>query len=231
MTPRTAQVMRGQTQSFLVALLMASVVWMPLTAAHEQKTLTVILLDDGVASGNISDPTFVQGNALWFRMEDSTNNTTMVVRLDQNLDGAFNASEDYESGVLVNECELDENGSLVDENCPESATYNFSLSAQVGEYLFWIVRNHNGTEEVWNNSIFLHKDVHEEDGPAPGDCFGLGCEDDGATNTTMDGSQASEGDPVVLLAIIAFVGMIAPSLSILKERREEDQDNALLEEA
>jgi hypothetical protein len=77
----------------------------------------------------------------------------------------------------------------------------------------------------------LHKDVHEEDGPAPGDCFGLGCEDDGATNTTMDDSQASEGDPVVLLAIIAFVGMIALSLSILKERREEDQDNALLEEA
>jgi hypothetical protein len=47
----------------------------------------------------------------------------------------------------------------------------------------------------------------------------------------MDGSQASEGDPVVLLAIIAFVGMIALSLSILKERREEDQDSALLEEA
>lgn len=231
MTPRTAQVMRGQVQSFLVAFLMASVIWMPLTQAHEQKTLTVILLEDGVASGNISDPTFVQGNALWFRMEDSTNNTTMVVRLDQNLDGAFNASEDYESGVLVNECELDENGSLVDENCAVSATYNFSLSAPVGEYLFWIVRNHNGTEEVWNNSILLHKDVHEEEGPTPGDCFGLGCEDDGATNITTGDSQASDGDPIVLLAIIAFVGMIALSLSILKERREENQEDVLLEEA
>ena len=105
------------------------------------------------------------------------------------------------------------------------------MSAPVGEYLFWIVRNHNGTEEVWNNSILLHKDVHEEEGPTPGDCFGLGCEDDGATNITTGDSQASDGDPIVLLAIIAFVGMIALSLSILKERREENQEDVLLEEA
>ena len=68
--------------SLLLATLLA-----PAVGAHEQKTLTVILTDDGVVAGNVTDVAFVQGNSVWFRMEDSTNNTTMVVQIDTNLDG------------------------------------------------------------------------------------------------------------------------------------------------
>ena len=36
----------------------------PASQAHEQKTLSVILTEDGVVSGNITDPSFLQGNAV-----------------------------------------------------------------------------------------------------------------------------------------------------------------------
>jgi len=145
----------------------------PAVQAHEQKTLAVILLDDGIPSGNITDPTFVQGNAVWFRMEDSTNNTSMVVQLDLDQDGVFNASNDFESGALVNACELDENGTLVDESCAVSATYAFPANASTGTYTFWIHRTHNESEERWEYHIVVHEDVHVEegDGPSPGDCL------------------------------------------------------------
>ena len=47
----------------------------------------------------------------------------MVVRVDVDMDGAFNASNDFESPILTNTCELDENGSLVDETCAVSSKY------------------------------------------------------------------------------------------------------------
>ena len=56
----------------------------PASHAHEQKTLTVIMNENGVVSGNITDPSFVQGNAVWFQMHDGNENTTMTVRLDVN---------------------------------------------------------------------------------------------------------------------------------------------------
>ena len=157
-------------------LLLLAMLLAPVTSGHTQQTLTVILTDDGVVAGNITDPAFVQGNAVWFRMEDSTNNTSMVVRVDVNMDGEFSPSEDFESPTLTNSCELDENGSLVDDTCAVSSTFAFDPNATVGTYVFWVHRSHNGSETVWNHSITVHKDVHEEDGPSPGDCFGAGCE-------------------------------------------------------
>ena len=201
----------------LVSLLLLVLSAFPSVQAHEQKTLTVILLEGGVASGNVTDPSFVQGNAVWFRMEDASNNTSMVVRLDVDRDGVFNASIDFESAALVHACELDENGSLEDESCAVSATYAFAANASVGNYTFWIHRTHQGEEEVWTHFISVHKDVHEEDGPSPGDCFGLGCEDDVEDDTTASETSTQSG-LFLLLATIAFIGMVALTLSILKER-------------
>jgi hypothetical protein len=203
-------------------VLLASLLLLVLSAtdpvqAHEQKTLTVILLEEGVASGNVTDPSFIQGNAVWFRMEDATNNTSMVVRLDVDQDSVFNASTDFESPVLVHACELDENGSLKDGSCAVSATYAFAANASVGNYTFWIHRTHEGEEEVWTHFISVHEDVHEEGGPSPGDCFGLGCEEKEENIITAPESNTG-GGLFLLLATIALIGMLALSLSILKER-------------
>ena len=200
--------------------LLVLVLLTPASQAHEQKTLSVILTEDGVVSGNITDPSFLQGNAVWFQMHDDTNNTTMTVRLDVNLDGVFNATDDFDSGEMVDECELDENGSLVDESCIVSAIYAFDMNATVDTYAFWVIRTHNGTETMWNHSIIVHKDVHEEDGPSPGDCFGIGCPTDEVEDESSEIVDDGQRSAVVLLALASLVGMIALTLSILKEQNE-----------
>ena len=208
----------------LAGLLVLASILAPTSLAHTQQTLTVILTDEGVVAGNITDPAFVQGNIAWFRMEDSTDNTSMVVRVDVDMDGLFNASNDFESPTLTNTCELDENGSLVDETCAVSSKYAFDLSATVGTYQFWVHRMHNGTETIWNHSIMVHKDVHEEDGPSPGDCFGIGCESDEGQAGSATGTASANADQsmVIVLGVISLVGMLALTMSIRQERMEAE---------
>ena len=208
----------------LAGLLVMVSLFAPASLGHTQQTLTVILTDEGVVAGNITDPAFVQGNIAWFRMEDSTDNTSMVVRVDVDMDGVFNASNDFESPTLTNTCELDENGSLVDETCAVSSKYAFDMNASVGTYQFWVHRTHNGTETVWNHSIMVHKDVHEEDGPSPGDCFGIGCENDDAQAGGATGTANSTTDQsmVIVLGVVSLVGMLALTMSIRQERIEAE---------
>ena len=212
--------------ALVVSFLFIGMIWSPSAHAHEQKTLTVIMLEDGLASGNITDPSFVQGNAVWFRMEDSTENTTMRVRLDLDMNGEYDAENDTGSGTLVNECELDENGTLVDEACAVSFTHPFAANASVGKYTIWISRTHNGTEEEWTYFITVHEDVHVEEGggPALGDCFGLGCvdEDDDAP-ATSESSSSDRQSGLILLALVAVIGMVSVLLSIRKERLEAEK--------
>ena len=208
----------------LTGLLVMVSLFAPASLGHTQQTLTVILTDEGVVAGNITDPAFVQGNIAWFRMEDSTDNTSMVVRVDVNMDGVFNASNDFESPTLTNTCELDENGSLVDETCAVSSKYAFDMNASVGTYQFWVHRTHNGTETIWNHSIMVHKDVHEEDGPSPGDCFGIGCEsdDDQAGGVTGSASSNTDQSMIIVLGVVSLVGMLALTMSIRQERIEAE---------
>lgn len=208
----------------LTGLLVMVSLFAPASLGHTQQTLTVILTDDGVVAGNITDPAFVQGNIAWFRMEDSTDNTSMVVRVDVDMDGVFNASNDFESSTLTNTCELDENGSLVDETCAVSSKYAFDMNASDGTYQFWVHRTHNGTETIWNHSIMVHKDVHEEEGPSPGDCFGIGCESDEGQAGSAAGvaSSNTEQSMVIVLGVVSIVGMLALTMSIRQERMEAD---------
>ena len=218
--------MRRVVAVLVLSLLLVGMVLVPTGQAHEQKTLTVIMLEDGIASGNITDPSFVQGNAVWFHMEDSTENTTMRVRLDLDMDGVYDAENDTESGDLVNECELDENGTLVDDACAVSFTHPFAANTTVGNYTIWILRTHNGTEETWTYFITVHEDVHVEDGggPAPGDCFGLGCEDEEEeASTVAEPTSSDQQSELILLSLIALVGMVSMLLSIRKERLEAEK--------
>ena len=100
----------------LTGLLVMVSLFAPASMGHTQQTLTVILTDEGVIAGNITDPAFVQGNIAWFRMEDSTNNTSMVVRVDVDMDGDVDGDDlntlgaDAVFGVLANHFVL---GSMV----------------------------------------------------------------------------------------------------------------------
>ena len=68
--------MRSGVCVAMIGSLLLATLLSPTVVAHEQKTLTVILTDEGVVAGNVTDLAFVQGNSVWFRMEDSTKSKT-----------------------------------------------------------------------------------------------------------------------------------------------------------
>ena len=203
----------------LMAAILALMFGLNPALAHEQQTLTIILNEEGAVVGNISDPTFVQGNAVWFKMFDSTDNATVQIGIDLDGDKTLNATDDYISPILVESCELDENGSLVDENCAVSAIYPFALNATVGSYQYWVIKNVNNTTTNWTYEIQVFEDIHEDEGPNPGDCFGSGCDDGLAElDDGTDGSSVSRDDLILVTALVAGIGVVFLTVSIQSER-------------
>ena len=204
----------------LAACLLLSMV--PSGAAHEQKTMTVILTDSGSVNGNVSDASFVQGNALWFQMHDSTENATMKVMIDVDRDGLYNGSADNVSNTLVKSCELDENGTLIDGNCIVSHTYAFPLNAAVGAYNYSVIQIVENQTQQWNYTLIVYEDVHtDEGGPSIGDCFGAGCETEDASNQpTEEESVGFDRDSFLLISmIVGAVGFTFLVINSMEERR------------
>jgi len=190
-------------------------------SAHEQETYNVIVVADGPMPANITDSGFVQGNAVVFRMKDTTENASIRITIDTDLDGVFNESLDNTSAWLVETCALNENGTLADEDCVVSHMYAFDLNATTGDYAYRYERAVNGTVVSSENlTITLQKDVHEEPGvPGMGDCFGIGCEEEVDVQT-----DDNENNAVIIAVMIgAIIGIIGLSVSIIKESKEAEQ--------
>jgi len=190
-------------------------------SAHEQETYNVIVVADGPMPANITDSGFVQGNAVVFRMKDTTENASIRITIDTDLDGVFNESLDNTSAWLVETCALTENGTLADEDCVVSHMYAFDLNATTGDYAYRYERAVNGTVVSSQNlTITLQKDVHEEPGvPGMGDCFGIGCEEEVDVQT-----DDNENNAVIIAVMIgAIIGIIGLSVSIIKESKEAEQ--------
>ena len=190
-------------------------------SAHEQETYNVIVVADGPMPANITDSGFVQGNAVVFRMKDTTENASIRITIDTDLDGVFNESLDNTSAWLVETCALTENGTLADEDCVVSHMYAFDLNATTGDYAYRYERAVNGTVVSSENlTITLQKDVHEEPCvPGMGDCFGIGCEEEVDVQT-----DDNENNAVIIAVMIgAIIGIIGLSVSIIKESKEAEQ--------
>ena len=207
---------------FLAILLLSP--WQ--VSAHEQKALTIILLENGAVVGNISDPSFVQGNGLYFRMGDDTEGAQMRIMIDLNLNGVFD-TEDYASSYMVHECELDENGSLVQSDCRVSTTYMFAGNATVSTYTYWVERIANDTSQEWSYSVVLHPDLHVENGgPVVGDCFGVGCDDSSVPDPQEQEVKLYSVQEELAFALFIFSGFATSFLllSIIRERDERAND-------
>ncbi len=208
-----------KAQSFFLVLILLT----PLVSAHEQETLNVILVEDDVRPGNVTDVAFVEGNGIVFRMRDSTENASMQIRIDLNQDGAFNGAEDNVSVWLTRTCTLDENGTLVDESCAVSHELVFGNNS-AGLYAYQVERMvNNSTTHVWNHSITVHPDIHQEPGqPSIGDCFGAGCdEEESGGGQVMQTRSTTES---ALYAVMAFASLaiFMLILSIRNERASRD---------
>ena len=214
--------MRGTRRRASLAIFIVIVLLSPSTYAHEQEILNVILVEDEARPGNVTDTAFVEGNGLVFRMRDNTANATMQVRIDLNQDGVFNSSDDNYSVWLTRSCSLDENGSLVDETCAVSHQYIFANTSQ-GTYGYQIERViNNSTSEIWNYSIRVWPDIHDEPGqPSVGDCFGANCEEDVEIEVAVDSVEYDLASFLYVIMLLATLGIVVLYASIRKERLEK----------
>ena len=187
-------------------------------SAHEQETYNVIVVADGPMPANITDSDFVQGNAVVFRMKDITENASIRVTLDVDQSGAYDNNSDNQSDWLVYECELTDNGTLVDDDCMVSYTYEFALNATTGTYAYQLEWAINGTVTVVENySILLWKDVHEEPGvPTLGECFGIGCD---VQDIAESGGEQSRDLILLAVALGAAIGAIGLGISIRNDAK------------
>ena len=208
---------RGRWFRLLMAFL-SLLLLSPTAVGHEQETLNVIIVDDEARPGNVTDSAFVEGNNIVFRMRDNTENVSMRISIDNNQDGNFSSPGDNVSSWLTRTCQLDENGSLVDEACAVSYERTFNTTSQ-GTYHYQVERRINETlVETWQYAITVHPDVHTEPGqPSIGDCFGADCNEDVSADMSSESDNDTEN---ILIAVMIFaaVGAVMLILSIRKER-------------
>ena len=123
-------------------------------ASHELVIYTVIVNDEGPQPANVPEKALKVGDSVWFWMKDSIENMSLVIELSK--DGAS-----ARSPTLVYECALDENGSLVDDNCKNRYEFTFNGNASIGLWNISYMKSINGTlTETLYGSVTINEDVH-----------------------------------------------------------------------
>tara|TARA_Y100001968_G_scaffold242308_1_gene225947 strand:+ start:404 stop:1012 length:609 start_codon:yes stop_codon:yes gene_type:complete len=136
-------------------------------SAHEPNTFTIIVGEDEPIPNNVTGQVLFTNDSVWFRNVDSRENITHQIRLDIDGDGMFNGTEDISSGELYSSCELDENGTKVDEECEViyKVLFNETTGLISGIFHYEDVRS-DGV--VYTGRLVVNKDVHTTNvGPDP----------------------------------------------------------------
>ena len=168
----------------LVIILLATPV-----AAHELAVFTVIVNSEGASPANIPDESLKEGDSAWFWMKDSTENTTLVIEIER--DGAT-----LRSPVLHYECELDDNGTKVDESCNNRFDYTFNQYNSAGQWNFTFLKYVNDElSETSNGSVVIQPDLHDE--------HNMSEQQESSSVEKLSNSQLAAG----MLAIISLIAM------------------------
>ena len=123
---------------------------------HELQIYTVIVNSEGGQPADIPNGTLKEGDSVWFWMKDTTENATLVIEIEK--DGAT-----ARSGDLLLECELDENGSKVDENCNTRYDFVFNSLNSAGVWNFTFLTYANDTlVKTSYGSVDIQVDLHDE---------------------------------------------------------------------
>ena len=149
----------GSTHSAaLLALALALALLAPPAAADGDAPFTVIIRASGPVPGNASIEENI--SILWINTDD-TENVTHRILLDADGDGVFNGSADIISGELQAECEKDENGTLLDEECSVTFELKFNGTLTNGTFAYQD-RLSSGTTHYGNITVEAHG--HGEEG-------------------------------------------------------------------
>ena len=102
---------------FAIVLVILSVIFAPLSVAHEPKEYTILLTEQGTTPSSVPDDALVESDYLFFVDVDDREGISHRIQLDADGDGVFDGPDDISTAWLTGSCELDENGSKVDSDC------------------------------------------------------------------------------------------------------------------
>lgn len=182
----------------LVIILLATPV-----AAHELAVFTVIVNSEGANPANIPDESLKEGDSAWFWMKDSTENTTLVVEIER--DGAT-----LRSPVLHYECELDDNGTKVDESCNNRFDYTFNQYNSAGQWNFTFLKYvNNELSETSNGSVVIQPDLHDE--------HNMSEQQESSSVEKLPNYQLAAG----MLAIISLIAMAMIATKLDRDKKKD----------
>jgi hypothetical protein len=182
----------------LFALVLALV--LPSAEAHPAGTFSIIVRDDGIVPETASFR--YNDTALWIDVGEDDNLTHRIV-YDSDGDGLYNGTYDWDSGTLHNECERDENGTKLDDECQTQFRVTFNSTFGPGTYYYQDLLSDGG---ILNATLVVNPDVGT--GHA-----GVGFQQPPAEESTPE--EEEEGRPNWLLAVAGLSAVGAALLGYL----------------
>jgi hypothetical protein len=178
----------------------------PSISGHEPKEYTILLTKEGTTPQTIPDDVLVQTDFLFFMNVDDRGGVNHRIQFDADGDGLFNGSDDFSTNWLSGSCDLDENGSKVDESC--MVTEAILLGPENGllpgtiQLRHQIMSNSSISEE--NLSVTFNEDVHNQPNPevVPPEM---------PQENSLDGDR----DLLVVILFISLMGILAISPSLI----------------
>ena len=159
---------------------------------HELQIYTVIVNSEGGQPADIPNGTLKEGDSVWFWMKDTTENATLVIEVEK--DGAA-----ARSGDLVFECELDENGSKVNEDCNTRYDFVFNPQNSAGVWNFTFLTYVNDTlVKTSYGSVDIQVDLHDE----------MHNNETGIVEETKSDSKLSTKSIAGIMAVISLFGIM-----------------------
>ena len=187
--------------SILLASFLSSVV-----SAHEPKEYTILLTHEGTTPQTIPDDVLVQTDFLFFMNVDDREGVSHRIQVDADDDGRFNGSDDFSSNWLSGSCDLDENGSKVDESCMVAEA--ILLGPENGLLPGTIQLRHqtrNGSILLEENlSVTFTEDVHNQPDPEVG-----------LPQVPQENPEDGSRDLLVVILFTSLMGILAISPSLI----------------
>ena len=178
----------------------------PVVSAHEPKEYTILLTQEGTTPQNIPDDVLVQTDFLFFMNVDDREGVSHRIQFDADDDGLFGGSDDFSSNWLSGSCDLDENGSKVDQSCmvteailmgPENGLLPGTIQLR-----HQIMNNSNLSEEYF--SVTFTVDVHDQPNPEVV-----------LPQMPQENSEDGNRDLLVVLLFASLMGILAISPSLI----------------
>ena len=180
-------------RSVLLGLLLILPILSGVAVAHEPDTFTVIVREDRHDPAEVN---LVVNDTVQYYNVDSRENITHIIGLDLNGDNDFDDEGEFSSGVLHSECDWDN-----DTDCRVAWIFVINDTALVGNYILSDLRSDGAEIEVRLN---IAADVHIENAPDIGECFGDCGEDD--EEPEMKRSSQTDVQKIMMLAGLTMFG-------------------------